>query len=201
MRVSARRNKQGGFSLIETMMAIGILVVGILSLAAVLANAIEYMTTAQYNYIAQQKASEAIESIFSARDVGQATWNQICNAGAVAVCPSGIFLNGALPLCGPGNDGILGTADDYNGASCAGLAANAAPDAILFPNQGTGVYGATPVSVPLTNFKRTIAIGNVTAAGGGTVPNLRQITVTITYSAERFQNLTYTLSTYISSVP
>ncbi|HXW63008.1 MAG TPA: hypothetical protein VEJ45_10430 [Candidatus Acidoferrales bacterium] len=191
-----RHRAEVGFSLIETMIAMIVLVIGILGLAAVLANGIEYMDASQADYIAQQKAAEAVESIFTARDIGQATWSTICNAGS-PVCASGIFLTGALPLCGPGNDGILGTADDFAGASCAGPPL-AAPDAILMPNN-TGVFGANPVRVALTSYKRSIVISPVVNAAGSTIANVRQITVTVTYSAGRFQNRSYTLNAYISN--
>lgn len=203
MNLRASQSAESGFSLIETMIAIIVLMVGVLGLAAMLANGLTYMTTSQYQYIAQQKAAEAVESIFSARDVGQATWGQICNTGS-SICTSGIFVTGFLPLCGPGNDGILGTADDYLSGSCAGSAANAAPDAILLPNNTSGVFGANgvnDVTVPLSTYTRQIAITNVLNAAGVAIPNLRQITVTINYSAGNFKNLNYTLNTYISSVP
>jgi type II secretory pathway pseudopilin PulG len=193
---STRRGNKAGFTLIETVMAMLVLVIGLLCLAAVLANGIEYMNVSEYDYIAQQKAAEAVESIFTARDIGQATWSTICNVGS-SVCPGGIFLNGPLPLCGPGPDGILGTADDYAGASCAGPPL-AAPDAILLPNN-SGVFGANPVRVTLSSYTRTIAISTVLNPLGNPVNNLRQITVTINYSAGPFRNRTYTLNAYISN--
>jgi len=204
MRLRAQRTSEAGFTLIETMIAMVVLVVGILALAAMLGMGLAYMTTSQYDYIAQQKAAEAVESVFEARDIGQTTWNTICNVGSSVCCagvtgctPAGIFLTGANPLCGAGLDGIVGTADDYNGTACAGAAADAAPDAILVPN-GSGNLNP-PVSMPLTTFSRTITISPVTTSGGTTITNLRQITVTINYSAGHFTNRVYTLNAYISN--
>jgi prepilin-type N-terminal cleavage/methylation domain-containing protein len=196
MTLRTRRGSKAGFTLIETMIALLVLVIGLLGLAAVLANGIAYMNASEYDYIAQQKAAQAIESIFTARDIGQATWGTICNVGS-SVCSEGIFLNGPLPLCGPGPDGILGTADDYAGASCAGPPL-AAPDAILLPNN-TGVFGANPVRLTLSTYTRTIAISTVLDPLGNPISNLRQITVTINYSAGPFRNRTYTLNAYISN--
>ncbi|HXY77519.1 MAG TPA: prepilin-type N-terminal cleavage/methylation domain-containing protein [Candidatus Acidoferrales bacterium] len=196
MTLRAQRKSEAGFTLIETMIAMIVLVVGILALAAMLGMGLAYMTTSQYDYIAQQKAAEAVESVFEARDIGQATWNTICNVGS-SVCSSGVFLTGANPLCGAGVDGIVGTADDLNGTSCAGAAAFAAPDAILLPNSSGNLN--PPISMPLTMFSRTITISPVSTTGGTVITNLRQITVTINYSAGNFKNRVYTLNAYISN--
>jgi prepilin-type N-terminal cleavage/methylation domain-containing protein len=183
-----RARRGAGFTLIETVIAIVILSVGILALAAMLADGLAYMSMSEYDYIAQQKAAEAIESIYTARNLGQATWSTICNVGS-AVCGSGIFLTGAQTLCDPGPDGIVGTADDFSGSAC-----SVQPDAILLPGAG-GTYSSSPQKIPLTtyNFQRTITVAAV--AG---VANLRTITVLITYTAGRFQR-SYQLVTTISN--
>lgn len=195
MNSRASHTKESGFTLIETMIAMIVLTVGILALAAMLGTGLAYMTTSQYDYIAQQKAAEAVESVFEARDIGQATWSTICNVGS-SVCTGGIFLTGSNPLCGAGPDGIIGTADDYNGTSCAG-GTLAAPDAILVPNSSGNLN--PPVAMPLSTFTRTVTISSVTSSSGVTIGNLRQITVTINYSAGAFKNRSYTLNAYISN--
>jgi prepilin-type N-terminal cleavage/methylation domain-containing protein len=186
-----RPGKQRGFTLIETMIAMVILSVGILSLAAMLADGLAYMNTSQYDYIAQQKAAESIESIYTARNLGQATWSTICNVGS-AVCTGGIFMNGAEPLCDPGPDNIIGSADDFSGTNC-----SVSPDSIL-TTDSTGKYPTTMTSaakIPLTayQFQRTITI-----TAFPNVANLRTITVLITYQAGRF-NKSYTLTANISN--
>jgi len=196
---TTRRGQSRGFTLIETMISVVVLVVGILGLAAMLADGLAYMTTAQYDYIAQQKAAEAVESIFTARDVGQQGWSTICNVGS-AVCAGGIFLNGGQQMCDPGADGIVGTADDFTGTVC-----TVQSDAVMLPSNSTGQYStsggaSTAIRVPLSTYKflRTIAITNVLTAGGAVIPNLRQIQVTITYSVGKFQR-TYTMISDISN--
>jgi prepilin-type N-terminal cleavage/methylation domain-containing protein len=190
MSVQKRGHSQAGFTLLETMIAIAVLTVGVLGLAVVLGSGLQYMTMSQYDYIAQEKATETVESIFTARNMGQATWSTICNVGS-SVCAAGVFVTGARPLCDPAADGIVGTADDFGGGGCA-----VASDAILLPT-GAGTVNATTANrVPLSSFQflRTIAI---TAIPG--VANLRQIQVTITYNAAgRFQR-TYTMTTDISN--
>jgi prepilin-type N-terminal cleavage/methylation domain-containing protein len=183
------RRAQAGFTLIETMIAVAILAIGILGLAAMLADCLAYMGMSQYDFIAQQKAAAAVESIFTARDMGQVTWASICNAGST-VCTGGIFLNGAQPLCDPGIDGIVDTADDYVGGACA-----VQPDAIILLDGGATFASGAASRVPLSTFQflRTVTITNVP-----NVANLRQIQVTITYMASRFKR-TYTLTTNISN--
>ncbi|HUO34654.1 MAG TPA: prepilin-type N-terminal cleavage/methylation domain-containing protein [Candidatus Acidoferrum sp.] len=184
MNVSQARHISNGFTLIETLIALVVLTVGVLGMAAVLANCIGIMSGAQYDYIAQQKALEAVESIYTARDLQQESWANIYNTNN-----GGIFLAGPQPLCAPGPDGIIGTADD----DCTH------PDYIAKPNPTTGFINTTPTisangdgEIPLGSYRRTITISPV-----ANMTDLRQIIVTITYTAGRFQR-SYTLTTYIS---
>jgi type II secretory pathway pseudopilin PulG len=179
MRTNARKKSESGFSLLETIMAIVVLTIGVLSLAGVLAAGLAYMSTSQLDFIAQQKASEAVESIFTARDSGALTWPQILN-----VADGGIFSPAASQLLDPGPDGILGTADDALPVDCI---VSPGPDGIL----GT----ADDTCAPLNPFTRTIAI--TTNVNGDT--NLRQITVTMNYTAGRLARQ-YQLITFISAV-
>jgi len=197
MRLHTPRATQVGFTLIETMIASMVLIIGVLGVAAMLGTGLAYMSSSQAQYIAQEKAAEAVESVFEARDIGQATWSTICNVGS-SVCTNGVFLTGSQTLCGAGTDGILGTADDYNGAACAGCPL-ACPDSIIMPSAAGVVNSTSGTLVALTNFKRTITISSVLDGNGNTIANLRQITVTITYSAANFRNQTYTLNAYISN--
>jgi prepilin-type N-terminal cleavage/methylation domain-containing protein len=182
MHCQMRRNSSAGFTLIETLVAIVVLAVGVLGLAAMLAGSMAYMSTSKDDYIAQQKAAEAVESIFTARNTGQKTWNSICNIGS-PICPTGIFTAAATPLCDPGADGILGTADD----NCAII------DSLLTPGPDGKLGTADDVLIPLGTYTRTITI---TAIPGNA--DLRQIAVTVTYISGRF-NKSYTLTTNISA--
>ena len=169
-----------GFTLIEAMISIVILSFGVLSLAAVYAQGIMFASLTQYDYIAEKKAEEAIETIFTARDTKILTWAQIQN-----VSTGGVFIDGAQPLLDPGPDGLVGTADD-----------NAAlPDSIIIGPGADGKLGtADDVVVSLNPWMtRTIAM---TPVAGET--NLRQITITINYQVGRIKR-TYTLISYIST--
>jgi type II secretory pathway pseudopilin PulG len=179
MRTKMQKRTEMGFSLLETMFAILVLSFGVLSLAAVLASGLAYMSSSQSDFLAQQKASEATESIFTARDSGALLFSQIQNVSNL-----GIFTDGPVPLCDPGPDGIVGTTDDNCNK----------PDCIQTPGRD-GILGtADDVCMPLQTFTRTIAI--TTNVGGDT--NLRQITVTMNYRVGRLPRQ-YQLVTYISA--
>ena len=179
MQTNARKKSESGFSLLETIMAIVVLTIGVLSLAGVLAAGLAYMSMSQMDFIAQQKASEAVESIFTARDSGALTWPQILNTA-----DGGIFAAAPSQLLDPGPDGIIGTADDALPVDCV---VSPGPDGIL----GT----ADDTCAPLNPFTRTIAITK--NVNGDT--NLRQITVTMNYTAGQFTRQ-YQLVTFISAV-
>jgi type II secretory pathway pseudopilin PulG len=169
-----------GFTLIEAMISIVILSFGVLSLAAVYAQGIMYASLTQYDYIAEKKAEEAVETIFTARDTKILTWAQIQN-----VAQGGVFIDGPQPLLDPGADGLVGTADDNVNL----------PDSIIIGPGPDGILGtADDVTVNLNPWmKRTIAITAVTGES-----NLRQITITINYQVGKIQR-TYTLISYISA--
>ena len=77
----------------ETMIAIAILSIGIISVVAVFAIAVVTTQNAQENLVARQKALEAMESIFTARNTQQITFPQIANISA-----GGIFTDGPTQL-------------------------------------------------------------------------------------------------------
>jgi type II secretory pathway pseudopilin PulG len=181
MKPSHRKSRRpSGFTLLEAMIALVVLSFGVLSLAAVYAQGIMFATLTQYDYIAEKKAEEAVETIFTARDTKLLTWAQIQNASA-----DGVFLDGPQPLLDPGPDGLVGTADD-----------NASlPDSIIIGPGPDGILGTADDLVVNLNpwMTRTIAITPVTGE-----TNLRQITITINYQIGRIQR-TYTLISYISA--
>jgi prepilin-type N-terminal cleavage/methylation domain-containing protein len=172
----SRYRAQRGFTLIETMIAIVIMSVGILTVVAAFATAIATTQDAQQELIARQKALEAMESIFTARNTQQITFAQLANIGG-----GGIFTGGPAPLWDPGPDGLVNTADDVpyaaNGVCPAG------PECITLPGPD-GILGtADDVPMSLGNFTRQIQITPVLEADGVTVdPNLKQITVTVSYT-------------------
>jgi type II secretory pathway pseudopilin PulG len=178
-RMSGKKYKQQGFALLETLIAIVVLMIGLLAVLATFAMAIGNTTSVQNDSIARQKAAEAVESIYTARQTNQLTFDQIQNVGA----GTGIFLVGFTPMTDPGPDGLDNTADDVA----------AAP--IRLPGQsGVITNTAADVLVNLGNFTRQIAIVNV---AGNT--NVRQITVTVRYPVPQGWYKTYQVQALISS--
>jgi hypothetical protein len=162
---------EAGFSYIDLMVAMVVLMVGILGLTgAITVNLIRsYETDSQL--IAKQYALASIESIFSAKEIampgGVEGWDSIGNVGNNIVdgVPKGIFFNGFTPIrADQGWDGVVGTADD----ACA---------------TGTGCVTAghpTNTSTEAKGFLRRIVITDVAGQ-----PGKRRVEVTIRYSVTR----------------
>lgn len=179
---ATKRPSQKGFTLLETMIALVVLFVGLLGLAAMLGDALAYMRGSQDDFIAQQKAEEAAEAIFTAKYTNGVTWAQVSNNSVAN--PAGLFLNGPQPVLQPGPiSGLVGDVAD----------AAQPPETILTPGPDGKLGTADDVLLPLTEFTRQITITNV----AGDV-NLRTIQIQVFYNTGRFRR-TYTLNTYISA--
>jgi type II secretory pathway pseudopilin PulG len=178
-RQSRAQNRQQGFALLETLIAIVVLMIGLMAVLATFAMAIGNTSSVQNDSIARQKAAEAVESIYTARQTNQIVFDQIQNVGA----GTGIFKLGFTPMTDPGLDGLDNTADDTP----------AQP--IRLPGQsGVVTNTAADVFVNLGNFTRQIAIANVPGN-----PNVRQITVTVRYPVPQGWYKTYQVQALISS--
>lgn len=182
-RYSRRGNQQAGFTILEALIAIAILSFGILSLAAVYAQGIQVANMTQLDYIAEKKSEEAVETIFAARDSKILAWTNIRNVTGAGGANDGVFLVGAQQLLAAGPDGLYGTADDDTAYPTV-VIAGPGPDKIL----GT----ADDVTMSLKNMTRTIVIADLPAQ-----PGLRQITITMSYTAGRMTRQ-YTLISYIA---
>ena len=187
-----RKHAERGFSLIEVMMSMVILTVGLLSLASVVGLAMSATQTSQQDMIAKQLANEAYESIITARNSSQITWDDIQNVGS-ANCPlsgapsCGIFQTGTNAIYLPATAGVY--------AGIVGTSAHGAAQTLREPGPN-GTYGnADDVILPLTNFQRSILITELNPP----VPTLRSVTITMTYSAPQTSvPKTYILNSYIS---
>jgi prepilin-type N-terminal cleavage/methylation domain-containing protein len=178
-----------GFSLLEVMVAMSILMVGLLGLARVFYVGLSLVGTSSPSLVAREKAREAIESVHTARDTRTITWAQIRNVNAPATCGAGTtgvgggrFLNNAQNMRAPGVDGLVNTNDD----AAAVLEASPGPDNIM---------GNTD-DIPLLGFTREIQICDINGNN-----DLRQIIVTIRFNgtgAVGNQRREYRLTTFIS---
>jgi Tfp pilus assembly protein PilV len=163
-----------GFTLLEAMISIVVLGAGLLALGIALSEGMVIMTTSHYHQIAKEKATEAMESVFTSRDARKITnWNLIQNCGN-----GGIFLDGLQPLRSQGPDGLVNTIDDGD------------IETDVQPGPDDIVGTADDVVVALEQFQREIRITTVS-------PNLREIRVIVCYKMGHLTRQ-YELTAYIS---
>lgn len=173
-------SNERGFSLVESLIAVTILAVGLLTMAAAFATGMRQMTGSNFDFIAREKAAEAIESVFTARDTKTVTWAEIRNVEGESGTDGGVFLDGAQSLTQMGLDGLVNTEDD---GEILESVPQPGPDGLL----GTG--DDTPLT--LSNFTREIEIRDLG-------PTLRQMRVIVRYIVGGDER-EYIIVTYISS--
>lgn len=195
----APRREQKGFSLLEVVISMAVLTVGLVSLLGVFGLAMASTLTSQEDMIAKQLANEAYESVQTARNTSQLTFDDIQNVGS-SNCPvtgaasCGIFLGTSNtptfePIYNAGADGIFGTADD-----------SAAGEETLREPGADGIYGtADDVQIPLTGYQRAIQISTAYDSNGNAIATLRVVNITVQYTtAQTKLPKTYVLNSYIS---
>ena len=179
-----KQRVQGGFTLMEVLVSMFVLTIGLLSLAAVFSMAMASTQTSQLDMTAKQMASEAMESIFTARQTTQLPWDSIQNQGV-----GGIFVPGFQPIYNAGNDGMIGTADD----AAAGLRT------VILPGPDGVVGTSDDITMPLTNFQRKVDLTALTDSNGNPVTDLRSLTITVQYNVPGTSlKKNYILTGYIS---
>jgi Tfp pilus assembly protein PilV len=163
-----RTRNQRGFTLLEAIISTAIVTVGLVALLAVFAVAISSTSTVQMDFLARQRAMEALESVYAARQTAQITWDQIQNQSATG---NGIFKGGMQTLTDAGADGLDDTDDDV------------AVGTLTVPGPSGVLKGTSPpdVQISLNKFQRQVLITNVNNLDGSLNPNLRQISITIQY--------------------
>jgi hypothetical protein len=170
------------------MIAIAVLTIGILTVIAAFGSAVSSTQNSQENLIAREKALQALESVYAARNDQQITFAQIAN-----ISNGGIFTDGPVNLLCAGTDGLVNTADDVNCPASGPCAAG--PECVVLPGPD-GILGtADDTAMSLGAFTRQIKI---TAVPGYTT--LDQVTVTITYPVGGLiRNQSYVVDSLISS--
>lgn len=170
---------QAGFSYVDVMIAVTILLVGVMAMLSAITSGIVMTTTSQQALAAKHYAQSTVEAIFSARDLEALGFDAVGNVGDATI-PGGVFLTGDRQFyVTAGPDGIIGTADDAAG-----------PD---------GIVGTADDSPPVDGFSRQITITNVPDPDRpGAAISLRQIEVLISY---RMGNGQYreTMTTYVAN--
>ena len=175
----SKQDQQAGYSYIDVMIAVTILLVGIMAMLAAITRGVQMTTRGQDQLAAKQYALSTVEAIFSARDLDNLGFDSIGNVGDSAI-PSGVFETGDRQFyTTAGPDGIVGTADD-----------SAGPDRVV------GNADDTP---PVDGFLRSITITNIPDPDRPTAAiTLRQIDVTIIYQMGNTQQRE-TVTTYAAN--
>ncbi|MFQ5541748.1 MAG: hypothetical protein ACE5E2_02880 [Candidatus Binatia bacterium] len=181
-----RTNNSEGFGMLEVLAALFVVTIALTSLLALFGHAIASMTLMQDLLIAKQKSREALESIYTARNTSQITFDMIQN-----VSDSGIFLDGYQPLKRPNptsgtGDGLIGTADD------------GAIETLTLPGADGYLNTGDDEVRTLTAFERQIDIDPILFADSSVNPDVRKVMVTIRYNTPMGSQQTYTVESYIS---
>ena len=170
--------KDDGFTLIEALVAMGVTVVGVMSLGMALAVGTRMLVGGQGQMVASQRAAEAVEAVFKARDSRLITWAQLRNVVGEGEA-AGIFLDGPQDLRDPGDDGLINTEDDGDVLE------------VITPGADALLGTADDLHTPLSGYTREIEIRDIS-------DNLRQIRVIVKYKSDGGTR-EYVLTTFVSS--
>jgi hypothetical protein len=168
------RSEESGFGLIEALVGLMLLSVGLLGIGSAFGQGMRSLSGSGYDIIAREKAVEAVESVFSARDTKTILWAKIRNEQGETGHDDGVFVDGEQPLRLSGDDGLINTRDDSGELEA------------IVRETATG-----SVRQPLDKFTRQIEITTVTTS-------LRQVKVTVRYMVGQ-EERKYVVTTYISS--
>ncbi|MBK8467088.1 MAG: hypothetical protein IPL32_14805 [Chloracidobacterium sp.] len=165
-----KSRSQEGFSYIDVMIAIVILMVGILALLSGISGSVLQTRGQEQQLLAKQYATSAMESIMSVKetDPTRLGWDAVGNVGSnpnPSGTPQGIFLTGFQPVeTEAGPDEVIGTADD-NGTVVQGLQRQIVITDICDPDR------PSPVCTP----------------PGTLATRIRSVVVTVTYNVGALQ--------------
>lgn len=163
-----KRNKERGFSLVETIIALVVMLIGILAAMSAMSFGIMSVQESEKRSLSKEYARSTMETIFSMRDLAafdtlNAAQTYHWEAMQIKVGSNGgVYLDGWTPIReSPGADGLFGTADDacQAGGACV-------------------VGGTTNNSAVINGFERKLEIFDITENG---VVRKRRITVRIRY--------------------
>jgi prepilin-type N-terminal cleavage/methylation domain-containing protein len=179
-----KKSNQEGFTYIEVMCAMVILLIGILAQLSALSLSMMRQREAEQQNTARQIASSTLESIFAARDLGKSaginSWEMINTAD---VSNEGMFVAGWHPIRqSSGKDGIQGTKDDAcaEGAPCQ-------------------IEGYTNNSPLVDGFQRQIIITDVQDSDG-TIAKKRRLEIKMRYFVGQVRR-EQSIATVIADLP
>jgi hypothetical protein len=140
------RRQERGASLLEVTVSIFVVTVTLMGGAMTMGVGVSSTNTSQEQLIAKQKAREALESVFTARNTQNIAWADIRNVGG-----GGIFLDGWQAMRETGTDGIANTADD----SATQI------EHLVMPGPDGYVGSTDDQTVTLDNYERRITINTI----------------------------------------
>jgi len=196
--VRARKAAENGFSLLEVVISMTVLTVGMVSLLGVFGLAMASTQTSSQDLTAKQLANEAYESLVTARNSSQITFDDIQNSGSTS-CPMtgastcGIFAIGPEPMYQAittgAYAGILGTTYDIG-----------QPEQTLQDPGPDGVFQTVDDTfIPLIGYTRTILVSPLYDSSGNLISTVRSVTITMNYTTPQMKTQkTYILNSYIS---
>ncbi len=150
------RSSEAGFSYIDVIIAVMILMVGILALLAAISGSVVQARSHEQQLLSKQVATSLMESIMSVKetDPTRLGWNAVGNlgsnvdAGGVA---HGVFVAGFQPAYSDhGPDEVLGTADD-TGTPVTGLSRSVTITDICDPDRPS--YNCNPAGIYAVKFR------------------------------------------------
>jgi type II secretory pathway pseudopilin PulG len=136
--MKAMKNEKG-FSYIDVMIAVAIMLVGVLALGGAMMAAMLRTADSEQQLVAKQHCFSTVEAVFSARDLTQLGFDAAQNVTpAVGSSTDGKFPNGRRPILpDAGPDDIVATADD-TGTAIPGFEREIvikAPDSMADPDE------------------------------------------------------------------
>jgi len=166
------RPEERGFTLLEVLIAMAVMVTGLLAVAYGIGLGLEAVQMSTMDTIAREKAREAMEDVFTARDTAAVNFSQICNIPTSGGNPNNcLFVTGFTPMYTADSTGLVNTTA-------------AAAQNIIETYQTPGPDGilgtADDVIYNLTSFQRSVQVASLSSSDGYTV--LAQVTVTIQYN-------------------
>lgn len=135
-----------GASLLEVTVSILVVTVTLMGGAMTMGVGISSANTSQEQLIAKQKAREALESVFTARNTQNIAWADLRNVGG-----GGIFLDGWQAMRRTGTDGIANTSDD----SATSI------ESIVLPGPDGYVGTTDDQTLSLNQFERRIVVSDI----------------------------------------
>jgi hypothetical protein len=158
-----------------------VMTVTLMGAAMTMGVGISSVVISQGQLVAKQKAREALESVFTARNTQNIDWADIYNTGS-----GGIFLAGWQSMRETGADGIANTSDD-----------TAAPvETVVLPGPDGYVGTTDDETLTLNDYQRRITITDIPLETD-VDPDIRRIVVDIRF-LDRGVQRTISVSAMIS---